>query len=197
MSEKNNPFNPGYYTTNELKNMGFGSIGENVLIAKDCKIIGLKNVYIGNNVRIDGQTTISAYHNKFIVGDYIHIAGYSLFICSDQITLEDYTNISQGVRVYAGSDDYSGEYMTNPMVSSEYTNVTKAPVTIKKHSIIGSGSIILPGVTVGTGCATGALTLVKKDLDEWGIYAGSPAKKIKGRSKNLLKYEQQLENKNV
>lgn len=189
MSEENNPFNPGYYTTDELKNMGFGSIGNNVLIAKDCKIIGLHNVYIGNNVRIDGQTTISAYHNRFTVGNYVHIGGYSLFICSDKVTLEDYTNISQGVRVYTGSDDYSGEHMTNPMIPSEYTNVTIAPVIIKKHAIIGSGSIILPGVTIGTGCATGALTLAREDLKDWGIYAGIPAKRIKDRLQDLLQYE--------
>jgi acetyltransferase-like isoleucine patch superfamily enzyme len=192
MNEEKNPFNLGYYSTNELKNMGFGSIGTNVQIAKDCKIIGLHNVYIGNNVRIDGHTTISAYHNTFTVGNYVHIGGYSLFICSDKITLEDYTNISQGVRVYAGSDDYSGEHMTNPTIPSEYTNTITAPVTIKKHVIVGSGSVILPGVTINTGSAIGSLTLVKKDLDEWGIYAGTPAKRLKNRSRNLLKYEEYL-----
>ena len=55
-----NPFNPGYYQTRDLLALGFGSVGTNVKIAKNSTLIGLKNIFVGNNVRIDGllQATI-------------------------------------------------------------------------------------------------------------------------------------------
>jgi galactoside O-acetyltransferase len=58
--------------------------------------------------------------------------------------------------------------------------------------LIGSGSVVLPGVTIGEGSAVGALSLVSMSLDEWGVYFGSPAKRIKARSKNLLEMEKLL-----
>ncbi len=47
-------FDPGYYSDADLKNAGFRKLGNNVSIAKNCTIIGIKNILIGDNVRIDG-----------------------------------------------------------------------------------------------------------------------------------------------
>ena len=81
--------------------------------------------------------------------------------------------------------------MTSPMVPDEYKNLQKAPVYIGRHAIIGSGSVVLPGSKIGVGCAVGSLSLIKNALDAWGIYAGIPAKKVKERSKELLKKEKE------
>ncbi len=55
-----NPFDPGYYCSEELRTFGFGSVGKNVQIARNCTIIGLPNISIGNHVRIDAYTAIIA-----------------------------------------------------------------------------------------------------------------------------------------
>ena len=122
----------------------------------------------------DGPNVISVSSGYMNIGNYIHIGAYGFFTCAGGLDIDNFANISQGVRIYTVSDDYSGETMTNPMVPDEYKNVQLAPVKISKHAILGSGTIILPGVVVGTGCATGANSLVKKTLDDWGIYAGCP-----------------------
>ena len=44
----------------------------------------------------------------------------------------------------------------------------------------------MPGVVAGEGSAVGALSLVNKNLNEWEIYFGTPAKKIGQRSKKLI-----------
>lgn len=62
---------------------------------------------------------------------------------------------------------------------------------------IGSGSVFLPQVIIGEGSSVGALSLVNKSLDDWGVYFGSPAKKLKRRSKDLLKLEEKLRNELV
>ena len=188
-----NPFNAGYYTEDELQKMGFKSIGKNVRIAKNNTIVGLEKISIGDNVRIDGYCAIIASGDGFVdIGSYIHIGGWSYLSAGHGISLEDFVNISQGVRIYTRTDDYSGESLTNPMIPEKYSDVSSGSVVLKKHVIVGSGYIILPNLIIAEGASIGALSLVKENLSAWGIYCGVPAIKIKNRSKNLLKLEQQF-----
>lgn len=94
--------------------------------------------------------------------------------------------------IYSGSDDYSGKSLTNPTVPKEFLNVTVKPVSIGRHVIIGAGSVVLPGVTIGEGASVGALSLVTKSLEEWGVYMGAPAKRLKRRRMELLEQEKRL-----
>lgn len=75
------------------------------------------------------------------------------------------------------------------MIPAEFTNVTHAPVIIGKHVIIGSGSIVLPGVSINDGAVIGALSFVKRDCDEFTLYAGNPLKRIKERQRNIERLE--------
>lgn len=169
--------------------MGFKSVGENVQFAMNCTVIGIENISIGNNVRIDGFSTISAHNGFLTLGDYIHIGGYCFLAAGAGIVMEDFSGLSQGVKIYSKSDDYSGEFLTNPTVPSEYTNVKKGTVTLLKHVIIGSGSVILPNVLIREGSAVGALSLVTRSIPAYKIYAGSPAKEIADRKTNLIDLE--------
>lgn len=187
-----NPFDQGYYGSEELRRFGFGSVGENVSIAKNATIIGLGNITLGNNVRIDGGTVIAAHSGSLALGDYIHIGGGCYLGCAGGITMADFAGLSQGVRIYSGTDDYSGASLTNPTVPARFTEVKIAPVALEKHVIIGSGSVILPGVTIGEGSSVGALSMVAKTLEPWGVYFGAPARKLKARSKALLELEREL-----
>lgn len=188
-----NPFNPGYFSEDELKEFGFRSVGKNVLIAKNCTIIGLENISIGNNVRIDGFSTITAAQSGYVdIGSYVHIGGYCAIFAGAGVVMKDFSGLSQGVKIYSTSDDYSGSVMTNPTVPVEYTGVIRKAVSVEKHAIVGSQTIIMPGVVVAEGCAVGANSLITKDTESWSIYFGSPAKKLKSRKKNIIDLENQL-----
>lgn len=190
-----NPFDPGYYNENELRLFGFKSVGENVLIAKNCTIIGLENIVIGNHVRIDGFSTLIAAGQGYLhIGSYVHIGGYCALFAGAGVTLKDFSGLSQGVKLYSTSDNYDGSVMTNPTVPAMYTGVKKAPITVGKHAIIGSQSVVMPGVNVDEGCAVGANSLISKSTEAWSIYFGSPAKRLKSRRKTLLESEQLLLN---
>ena len=82
--------------------------------------------------------------------------------------------------------------MTNPTIPDEFKRVTYGDIIIKKHSIVGSSSVILPNVTINTGASIGALSLVKKDCEEFSIYSGNPAIKIGKRHKKFLRYEEEF-----
>lgn len=189
-----NPFDPGYYDEIDLRDAGFKSIGRDVRIAKNCTIIGLQNIEIGNNVRIDGYTTLIANGTGWLsVGSYVHIGGGSHLSAGAGIRLGDYSGLSQGVRIFSKSDDYTGKHLTNPMIPGHYKGTIEGTVSLGRHVIIGTGSIVLPNVSIGEGSSVGTLSLVLKDLDPWGVYFGVPVRRLKSRSKRLLELETQFQ----
>lgn len=193
-----NPFNSGYYNEDDLHGAGFKALGRNVQIAKNCTIIGLENIEIGDNVRIDGYCSIIVVGGGWLrLGSYIHIGGYCLLSAGDGIEMNDFSGLSQGVRIYSGTDDYSGEFLTNPTVPEEFKSITRGEVIIGRHVIIGSGSVILPKVSIGDGVSVGALSLVNKSLESWGVFFGSPVRRLRDRSKRLLDLERKFKHENV
>ncbi|WP_296205428.1 acyltransferase [Psychrobacter sp. UBA3962] len=181
-----------YLTEEQIQEMGFKSIGSNVLLSDKASYYNCKNISIGSNVRVDDFCVLSAGEGGIDIGSYVHIAiGVSL-IGSGKIILKDFCGLSSRVSVYSSNDDYSGKFLTNPTVPTEFTNVSHGPVTIGKHVIIGSGSVILPNVILEEGVAVGALSLVNKSCKAFGIYLGVPAKRIKERKRQLLNMEKEL-----
>lgn len=126
------------------------------------------------------------------IGSHVHIAGWCYLSAGEGIRMDDFSGLSQGVRVYSMTDDYSGHHLTNPTVPAKFTGVTRGPVHISRHVVVGSGTVILPNVTIGEGSAVGALSLVTKSLDSWGVYFGCPAKRLRRRSQKLLELEAAL-----
>nr|WP_315298354.1 acyltransferase [Raoultella terrigena] len=179
-----------YYTNSELEKLGFFELGIDVKISKKTSLYNCQKISIGNHVRIDDFCVLSAGHGGINIGNNIHIAVYSSIIGAGMVTISDYANISSRVAIYSSNDDYSGEFMTNPTVNEEFTNVSHADVSIGKHVIIGSGSVILPGVNIEDGVAIGALSLVNNDCKAFFIYVGTPARPLKKRNRNLLLLEE-------
>lgn len=181
-----------FYTQFELDELGFKYLGKNVKVSKLASIYNARNIEIGDNSRIDDFCVLSAGDGGIAIGRHVHIAVYTSLIGDGRIVMEDYTCLSSKCALYSSNDDYSGNFMTNPTIPSELTNVTHAPVIIKKHSLVGAGSVILPGVVIEECVAVGALSLVNKSLESGIIYIGQPAKKIMKRSKKCLELEGQL-----
>jgi len=183
-----------FYTETELCELGLKRIGSNVLISRKVSIYSADKITIGNNVRIDDFCILSG---KIAIGDYVHIAAYcGLFAGEVGIEIKNFAGVSSRCMIYALSDDYSGEFMTNPTVPDKYKNIISKKVTLGEHSLIGTSSVILPGVEIGEGAAVGACSLVLKSCDEWTMNVGIPAKFVKKRSRKLLEYSKEImENK--
>lgn len=177
-----------YLTDNALKSIGFKHLGENVKISDKAAIYNADQISIGNNSRIDDFCVISG---KVAIGRNVHIAPHCLLAGGEKgITMDDFSGLAYFVQVFSQSDDYSGQTMTNPTIPSEFKKEFKSPIHIGRHVIIGAGSIVFPGVFLAEGCSVGAMSLVNKSTDPWGVYFGNPAKRIKERSQRLLSLEQ-------
>jgi galactoside O-acetyltransferase len=179
-------------TLSQLNKIGFLSYGEKVLISDKASIYGASRISLGNNVRIDDFCILSAGEGGIEIGNHVHIACFSSLIGREAIRLGDFSNVSSRVSIYSSSDDYSGRQMTNPMIPDEFKDVDHRSVTIGRHSILGCGSVVLPGVSIGEGCAVGALSLVKEDCEPFGIYSGIPARRRSERQRDLLQAEKRF-----
>ena len=176
-----------FYNQEELLAMGFAHLGENVLISRKTSIYEPAKLVIGDNIRIDDFCLLSG---SIELGRCIHLSAYCALYGKYGIRIADYSGLSPRCTIFSGNDDFSGEWMISPMAPTEYTNVFGAFVAIEKFVQIGTGTIVMPGVKIGEGCAIGAMSFIKSSIPEWSIYAGNPARFIKERSKKLLeKYE--------
>lgn len=178
-----------FYSIEELKMLGLKKYGKNVFISRKCSLYSPEKIEIGDNVRIDDFCILSG---KIEIGSHIHISPYTALYGGGGIKIGDFVTISSRCALYSVSDDYSGEALTNPMINSKYRKVEEKEIILEKHCIIGTNSTILPGVVMKEGTSLGAHSLLKKDTEEWSVYIGVPAKKLRRRSRNLLQLEKEF-----
>lgn len=172
-----------FYSEEELRLLGFKSIGKKCCISRNACFYGIEKISIGDNVRIDDFCILSG---NITLGSNIHISAYVALYGSLGIIMEDYTGISARSTVYSAMDDFSGEYLVGPIHPEETTHVSGGEVIIKKFTQIGAHCVIMPEVTLEEGTMIGATTLVRHSTKPWGIYYGTPAKFIKARKKDMI-----------
>lgn len=135
-------------------------IGENCRIDDDCILVG--NIHIGKNCHIASKTILSGGRKK---GVFLH----------------DDTTIAYNCTIISRSNDYSGKFPAGLHAIEENELELEANTILGKNVILGIGVTVLPGVHIKEGCAIGAHTLVNHNTNEWGIYIGTPARRIKDR----------------
>ena len=174
----------GFYTNQELEEMGFASLGINVKISRKASIYKVENMKIGNNVRIEDYCVLNG---DITLGDNCMICVFCLLDGNSGIEIGENVTLAARCSIHSGSDDYSGKSLFGCFAPKNLRKFrTAKKVVIKNHCLLGDSCIIFPGVTLNEGTAIGGNSLVKKDTDEWSIYAGSPARKIKERSRDVL-----------
>lgn len=174
-------------------NYKFKKIGKNVEIGRNVYFRYPELVEIGNNVIID---EFCYFTTELKIGSYVHIAPHCTVIGGKKgkLIMEDFSGLASGCRVICCSDNFYGDGLTNPTVPEKYKSSIKYnEIRIKKHAVIGTACVIHPGVIIGEGAAIGSMSLITKDIEDWSINIGIPAKKIKERERNtILEYEKLL-----
>ena len=93
-----------YLTPSEVADLGLASTGVDVLISRDARLYGASRISIGNHVRIDAFTLISA-GAPVAIGNYVHIAPFCSLSGQGGIIMEDFSGLSGRVSIYTSSDD--------------------------------------------------------------------------------------------
>lgn len=171
----------------EISKLGLKKVGKGVRISSLASIDKPEQIEIGDYSRIDDFCALSG---NIKIGRNVHIAIHSAVIASQEpIVISDFAGLAFGCLLFSSSDDYSGESLTNPTVPVEFKKIAHGSISLGRHVILGARTVVMPGVNIGEGSATGAGTLLNKSVDGWGIYIGAPGRKVKDRSKTLLSLE--------
>lgn len=178
-----------FYNESELKKLGLGSFGKNVLISRKASIYGGKDIHLGNNVRIDDFCILSG---KINIGNYVHISAYTALYGKSGLQIGDFSTISTRSIIFTAIDDFSGEHLISPLVPDELVELKEGKVTLNDFVQLGANTVVMPGVELGEGAATGTFSLVLKSLDSWTINFGIPCKYYKPRSQRMKKLAENL-----
>lgn len=171
----------------ELAARGFVECGEDVKIYPLAKIIGAEHVRVGHDVMIDDGVFMLLGEGSTI-GSWVHIACGATVQGSGKLVVGDFVGISSGVRIFTATDDLTKGSLTNPTVPDKYRTVKRAPVTIGKHAVIGSNSVVMAGAEIGDGVIIGACSFVPPfaKLEAWGIYVGCPVRRVGSRPADIV-----------
>lgn len=125
---------------------------------------------IGVNQRVVIRTIADGA--KILIGDKVGVSG---------CTISAAKSIIIGSRVLIGSGALIMDNDAHSILSEERAKGAKgesAPVVIEDDVFIGARAIVLKGVRIGRGAVIGAGAVVTKDVSEFTIVAGNPARKI-------------------
>lgn len=174
-----------FYRNEELLNIGFKRCGKNVLISTLAQFYHPELIEISDYVRIDDYCILS---NNIKIGNFVHIAARSLIDGGlEGVELSDYSGVAYNCIVIASSDSYHLEGFFGPFCLPEFRkNMINKKVIIGKYSVLGSFSLLMPGVDVAEGCSFGAYSLILKDTEPWSFYHGQPAKKVRDNDKGII-----------
>lgn len=106
------------------------------------------------------------------IGDYVRVDTSH----TDMIIIEDSVSIASGSRLLCHQRDFSDYCVGDDYMKLGYT---VKPIHLKKGCLIGMESFVMPGVTVGEGAVVGAGSLVSKDVPDWCVAVGRPAKVVR------------------
>jgi len=156
----------------------FRKIGKNVIFERGIMVFHPENIEIGNNVYIGHNTILKGYYkNRMIIGDNTWIGQYCFFHSAGGITIGKAVGIAPYVKILTSV--HKEEELNKPIL---WCDLEFKEVIIEDGSDIGIGAIILPGITIGKGAIIGAGAVVTKDVPNYEVWAGVPAKRIKTRS---------------
>lgn len=166
-----------------LRTPGHIIIGDNVAIDDHTLLDGGTGpdctITIGNRALISKGSVIQAKNGALIIGDECDIGAHVIITSISTITLEN--NVLIAGNCYIGGARYNLSDLEAPIM---YQGIySRGPITIGANTWIGASATILDGVTIGKGCVIGAGAIVTKDLPDFAIAVGNPAKVISSRVK--------------
>lgn len=135
---------------------------------------------IGTGVFIGSQSFIQGrFDGRCQIGDYVWIGPQSYFDARD-LVLEERVGWGPGAKVLGSN--HTGIPVDVPIIE---TDLLMKPVRVEAWADIGSGALLLPGVTVGRGAIVGAGAVVTCDVPSFAKVAGVPARVIGWREASV------------
>lgn len=173
--------------------IGKGTVNRGINLRLDNPVVGRKYLTIGDDCIVSGNFIFESTEGNIVIGNHSYIGGGS-FISRSSITIGENVTIAWGGTIY-DHDSHSLNHLDrrkdiddeleciragrNFIENKDWSNVNSKPIVIKDDAWIGMNVIILKGVTIGRGAIVGAGSVVTKDVPDWCVAAGNPARVVK------------------
>jgi len=162
-----------------LKIYRFKHFGSQSYIVKPLQIDGFENITIGNNVIVSSRSWMAALpltgqKVQLLLNDGVHLGHYNHIYATQSIIIEK--DVLTADKVYIGDNLHSYKDTTIP--------IAKQPIIQCKPVVIGEGSwlgenVCVIGASVGKHSVIGANSVVTKDIPDYCVAVGCPARVIK------------------
>lgn len=159
----------------------FWTWGQNSWLEPPAKISEHSLIHVGKNVHLCSHLWLNANDDRgtreptLIIGDGTYIGRFVQINAWRKVIIEDHVLIAD--RVFISDSEHRHENVNIPiLLQGDYF---KGEVYLKQGCWIGIGAVIMPGVTIGRNSIVGANSVVTKDVPDYTVVVGSPAKVIK------------------
>ncbi|MEK7188675.1 MAG: acyltransferase [Patescibacteria group bacterium] len=148
---------------------------QNLWIKDDVSILASGKIEVGHDCVFCERVSIWSHEKGVSIGDNVAI-GMGSYICATggRIEIGDEVRIADSVRFYSFNHKYDRK--EKPISGQGYT---REGIKVKYNTWIGSGAVILDGVTIGENSVIAAGAVVTKNVPSRCLVAGIPAKIIK------------------
>lgn len=159
-----------------MKEIKFKRCGKNVKIEEGVRLLNTDKIEVGDNVYIGYDAFLDAGNGYIKIGQDAWI-GQRVYIHGEAgVDIGDTVGIGPYVKML--TSQHAGDQRPKPVT---VTPLELAKIILKSGSDIGMGSCVLPGVTIGQGAIIGAGAVVTKDIPDYAVAVGVPARVIKFR----------------
>jgi acetyltransferase-like isoleucine patch superfamily enzyme len=143
---------------------------------------GVKINYVDQG--FNGIKIISANNDfsKFSIHESSHLKSDTIIECSGGVTIGKYFHTGRGLTIFSSNHNYN-----NAEFIPYDSKIIYRPVHVKDFVWFGANITLVPGVTIGEGVVVGSGSVVTKDIPDYAVIGGNPAKIIKYRDKETFK----------
>ncbi|HUF42105.1 MAG TPA: acyltransferase [Verrucomicrobiae bacterium] len=162
-----------------LRSPGRISLGESIMI-DDGVVLDAKGatsrIELGSQILLGCRSILSCNDAQIRIGNFVSIGPFCFFACKSRIEIGSNVSIGAGARFMAGGHD--SDDPDTPIIRQARS---AKGITIEDGAWIGTGAIILDGVTIAHDSIVGAGAVVNKDVPPWSVVLGNPARVVQKR----------------
>ena len=132
-------------------------------------------IIIGEKSRIDSFVKLEGGQGLEI-GRYVHVASFAhIGIGGGETTLEDYSAVASGGKIISGSNQIYAVSMS-AIAPPDMQRVKTFKTVLRRFAVVLTNAVVLPGIILGEGAVLAAGAVATRDIPDWQIWSGVPAK---------------------
>lgn len=166
----------------ELSDFAYVGIGAEIFDLHLSIFLRPEKIYIHGGARLDGLIKIEGGRGVTIHPG-VHISSFAhLNVGGGKLVIEANVAVTSGAVILSGTNTMAGEAMSSSAPQAMQV-VERKTTRLKECAFVGSHAIVYPGVTIGRYAVVKAGSVVTKDVADYAIVAGMPARQVGTRER--------------